>query len=61
MRVLCSMLDESELEGEVIGGDYCDKVSGVGDLAETFTAGTDQKSFFSVHGWLSMSSSWRTR
>ena len=35
MRVLCSTLDGSELEGKVIGGDYCDEVSGEVDLAET--------------------------
>ena len=42
MRVLCSTLDGSELENEVIGGDYCDEVSGEVDLAKTFTVRTDQ-------------------
>ena len=52
MRVLCSTFNGSELEGEVIGGDRCDEVSGEVDLAETFTVRTDQGSVFSVHGWL---------
>ena len=52
MPVLCSTLDGSELEGEVIGGDHCDEVSGEVDLAETFTVRTDQGAVFSVHGRL---------
>ena len=52
MRVLCTTLDGSELEGEVIGGDSCDEVSGEVNLAETFTVRTDQGAVFSVHGWL---------
>ncbi len=52
MRVLCSTLDGSELEGEVIGGDTCDEISGQIDLAEIFTVRTDQHSVFCVHGWL---------
>ena len=52
MRILCSTLDGSELEGEVIGGDRCDEVSGEVDLAETFTVQTDEGAVFSVHGWL---------
>lgn len=52
MRVLCSTLDGSELEGEVIGGDRCDEVSGEVDLAETFTVRTDQGVAYSVHGSL---------
>ncbi len=52
MRVLCSSFDGSELEGEVIGGECCDEVSGEVDLAETFTVRTDQGAVFSVHGWL---------
>lgn len=52
MRVLCSTLDGSELEGEAIGGDYCDEVSGEVDLAEAFTVRTDLGAFFTVHGWL---------
>ena len=52
MRVLCSTLDGGELEGEVIGGEHCDEVSGEVDLAETFTVRTDQGAVFSVHGWL---------
>ena len=52
MRVLCSTLDGSELEGEVIGGDFRDGVSGEVDLAETFTVRTDQGAVFSGHDWL---------
>ena len=52
MRVLCSTLDGSEPEGEVIGGDHCDEVSGEVDLAETLTVRTDQGAVFSVQGWL---------
>lgn len=52
MRVLCSTLDGNELEGEVIGGDSCDEVSGERDLTETFTIRTDLNAVFSVHGWL---------
>ena len=52
MRVLCSTLDGSELEGEVIGGDSYDEVSGEVDLAEIFTVRTDLNAVFSVHGWL---------
>ena len=52
MRVLCSTLDGSELEGEVIGGDSCDEISGQIDLAEIFNIRTDQNVVFSVHGWL---------
>lgn len=52
MRVLCSTLEGSELEGEVIGGDHCDEVSGEVDLTDTFTVRTDQDAVFSVHGWL---------
>lgn len=52
MQVLCSTLDGSELEGEVIGGELRDEVSGEVDLAETFTVRTDLGAVFSVHGWL---------
>ena len=52
MRVMCSTLDGSELEGEAIGGDHCDEVSGAVDLCETFTVQTDRGAVFSVHGWL---------
>ena len=52
MRVLCSTLDGSELEGEVIEGDSYDEVSGEIDLAEIFTVRTDMNAVFSVHGWL---------
>ena len=52
MRVLCSTLEGRELEGEVIGGDFCDEASGEFDLAEVFTIRTDQNAVFCVHGWL---------
>lgn len=51
MRVLCT-LNGSELEGEVIGGNYYDEASGEVDLAETFIVRTDLGGVFSVHGWL---------
>ena len=52
MRFLCSAIDGREIEGEVIGGDHCDEVSGEVDLAQTFTVRTDQGAGFSGHGWL---------
>jgi len=52
MRVLSSTLDGYELEGDVIGGEACDEVSGEINLAEVFTVRTDQNAVFSVHGWL---------
>lgn len=52
MRVLCSTLDGSKLEGEVIGGDSCDEVSGEINLEEIFNVRTDQDAICSVHGWL---------
>ena len=52
MRVLCSILDGRELEGEVIGGESCDEVSGEIGLAEIFTVRTDQNAVFCVHGSL---------
>ena len=52
MRVLCSTLDGSGLEGEVIGGDSCNEVSGEIDLTGIFTVRTDLNAVFSVHGWL---------
>jgi hypothetical protein len=52
IQILRSALDESELECEGIGGEHCDEVSGVMDLAETIIVRTDQGAVFSVHGWL---------
>ena len=52
MRVLCSTPEGNELEGEVIGGNFFDEVSGGVDLAETYTVRTDQGAVFFVHGWL---------
>lgn len=52
MRVLCSTLNGSEPEGEVIGGDSCNEVSREVNLAQIFTIRTDLNAVFSVHGWL---------
>ncbi len=50
MRVLCSTLVGSELEGEVIGGDCCNEISSEVDLAEIFTIRTDLMAVYSVDG-----------
>ena len=52
MHVLLSGLDESDLEGEVIGGEFYDSDTGQCDLGETFTARRDDGMIFEVHGWL---------
>ena len=59
MRALCSTLDGRHLEGEVIGGDSCNEVSGERDLAEIFTVRTDLNPVLSAHGWLVDVVSWR--
>ncbi len=52
MRVLCSTLDGSKLEGEVIGGNPCDEVSGEINLKVIFTVRIDQDVNCFIHGWL---------
>ena len=50
MRVLCRTLDESELEGEVIGGYFYDEGSGEIDLAEIFNLRLVHASFIRTKG-----------
>ena len=52
MRVLCSTLDGSKLEGEVIGGNPCDEVSGEINLKVIFTVRIDQDVNCFIHGWV---------
>ena len=52
MRVLLSGLDGSDLEGEVIGGEFYDPDTEQCDLEDTFTVPRDDGVVFEVHGWL---------
>ena len=51
MRVLVDGLD-TVIEGEVIGGELLDGVSGKYDLEAAFTVQCDDGACFLVHGWL---------
>ena len=51
MRVLVDGLD-TVIEGEVIGGELLDGVSGRYDLGAAFTVQCDDGACFLVHGWL---------
>ncbi len=51
MRVLVDGLD-TVIEGEVIGGELLDGVSGQYDLEAEFTVKCDDGVCFRVHGWL---------
>jgi len=51
MRVLVDGLD-TVIEGEVIGGELLDGVSGQIDLEAEFTVKYDDDACFLVHGWL---------
>ena len=51
MRVLVGGL-EKVLEGEVIGGELLDGVSGQYDLEASFTVQCDDATCFLGHGWL---------
>ena len=51
MRVLVDGLD-TVIEGEVIGGELLDGVSGQYDLEAAFTVQCDDGACFLVHGWL---------
>ena len=51
MRVLCSGLDGSDVEGEVIGGKFNNPDTGRCDLEETSTVRCDNGEVFQVHGW----------
>ena len=52
MRVLCEGLDGSNVEGEVISGDFIDVSTGLVDLDGTFTVRCDDGVCFAIHGWL---------
>ena len=52
MRVLCSGLDGSDVEGEVIGGKFNNPDTGRCDLEETSTVRCDNGEVFQVHGWM---------
>ena len=47
MRVLCSGLDASDIEGEVIGGEFYDADTGSYDLESSFTVRYDDGEVFS--------------
>ena len=51
MRVLVDGLD-TVIEGEVIGGELLDGVSGKYDLEAALTVQCDDGACFLVHGWL---------
>ena len=51
MHVLVDGLD-TVIEGEVIGGELLDIVSGQYDLEAAFTVQCDDGAWFLVHGWL---------
>ena len=51
MRVHCSTLDGSDVEGEVIGGEFCDPDTGQCGLEDTFTVRRDNGMAFEVHDW----------
>ena len=52
MRVLCSGMDGSDVEGEVVGGEFYDSDTGRCDLEETFTVRCENGEVFQVHGWI---------
>ena len=52
MRVLCSGMDGSDIEGEVIGGEFYDADTRRYDLEETFSVRCDDGEVFQVHGWM---------
>lgn len=51
MRVICTG-GGSDVEGEVIGGEDFDPISGTCDLASNFTVRCDDGALFQVHGWI---------
>jgi hypothetical protein len=51
MRVLCSALDGSEVEGFVIGGEVLNAELGSFDLDATFKVRCDDGEVFKVNGW----------
>jgi hypothetical protein len=51
MRVICTG-DEFDVEGEVIGGEDFDPITGTCDLDSIFTLRCDDGALFQVHGWM---------
>lgn len=51
MRVIVETLD-SVIEGDVIGGELLDGVSGGFDLESVFMIRCDDRRCFSFHGWM---------
>lgn len=52
MRVRCSSISGHDVEGEVIGGEKFDPITGECDLESEFTVRCDDGTVFQVHGWL---------
>ena len=52
MRVRCSGVEGSDVEGVVIGGEFFDADTGHCDLEDTFTVRCDDGAVFKVHGWM---------
>ena len=51
MRIIAAALD-IVIEGDVIGGELLDGVSGGFDLASVFTVRCDDEECFLFHGWM---------
>jgi hypothetical protein len=51
MRLICTG-GEFDVEGEVIGGEDFDPITGTCDLDSTFTVRCDDGALFQVHGWM---------
>jgi len=51
MRVICTG-GGFDVEGEVIGGEDFDPITGTCDLDSTFTVRCDDGALFQVHGWM---------
>lgn len=52
MRVLCSGMEGTDIEGEVISGEFYDPDTGRYELEETITVRCDDGEVFHVHGWM---------
>ena len=52
MRVRCSGVEGSDIEGVVIGGEFFDAYTERCDLEDTFTVRCDDGTVLEVHGWL---------
>jgi hypothetical protein len=51
MRVICTG-GGFDVEGEVIGGEDFDPITGTCELDSTFTVRCDDGALFQVHGWM---------